>query len=264
MEATRKITRAMELVASSGLRKAQVQLLSSRPYFEALTDTLNRILAANRDFSSPYLRERPGGRVLYVVIAGDRGLAGGYNGNVLKRVCAEIPGKDAAVLPIGKKAADFCRARNIPVLTANWSVAADLGIDDCYSAAEDVCRGFLEGEFDEVYLAYTRFVSPLSQVPATKKLLPLTPEGEPGPFRCDTIYEPNPETVFAAIVPGYLGGILFGALCESRASEAAARRNAMDSATRNAEERITNLRLVFNRARQAAITQEITEIIAGS
>lgn len=264
MEATRKITRAMELVASSKLRKAQAQLLSSRPYFEALTDTLNRILAVNRDLSSPYLRVRPGNRVLYVVIAGDRGLAGGYNGNILKRVHEEIRDMDTVVLPIGRKAADFFRAQNIPILTEVSSVAADLGIDDCFSVAEHLCRGFLEGEFDEVHLAYTGFVSVLAQAPATRKLLPLTPEAANGPFRGDTIYEPDPETVFAAIVPGYLGGILYGALCESRAAEAAARRNAMDSATQNAEERIADLKLVFNRARQAAITQEITEIVAGA
>lgn len=264
MEATRKITRAMELVASSKLRKAQAQLINSRPYFEALTDTLNRILAVNRDFSSPYLRVRPGNRVLYVVIAGDRGLAGGYNGNILKRVHAEIQDMDAVVLPIGKKTADYFRAQNIPILTEASSVAAELGIDDCFSAAAHLSQSFLEGEFDEVRLAYTGFVSVLAQRPTTKILLPLTPEAVTGPFRCDTIYEPDPETVFAAIVPGYLGGILYGALCESRAAEAAARRNAMDSATQNADERIADLRLVFNRARQAAITQEITEIVAGS
>jgi len=266
MESTKQITKAMEMVAASKLRRAQAQIQNSRPYFNILSSTLNEIVENNRDFSSPYLKERPVNKVLYIVIAGDRGLAGGYNSNILKMVQSEIQGKDAVVLPIGKKSVDFFRSRRIPALTENYAEAADVGIGDCFSISKQLSKAFLNGEFDEIYVAYTNFVSVLSQVPATKKLLPLVPERseEKQPYRCDTVYEPGAEEVFASIVPEYLGGILYGALCESRAAEQAARRTAMDAATSNAEEMIAGLSLQFNRARQAAITQEITEIVAGS
>ena len=268
MESTKQITKAMEMVAASKLRRAQAQILSSRPYFEILYSTIQDITRNNKDFSSPFLKEREVKKVLYIVIAGDRGLAGGYNSNILKMVMSEIQDKDATVLPIGKKAVDFFKSKNVPSLTDIYAEAADVSIGDCFSISKQLSKAFLAGEFDEVCVAYTNFVSVLSQVPATMSLLPLRkpePEALPeGTRRCDTIYEGDPEEVFAAIVPEYLGGILYGALCESRAAEQAARRSAMDSATQNADEMIADLSLKFNRARQAAITQEITEIVAGS
>ncbi len=266
MESTKQITKAMEMVAASKLRRAQAQVLSSRPYFEILFSTINDIVDSNRDFSSPYLVERDAKKTLYVVIAGDRGLAGGYNSNILKMVMAEIEGKDAVVLPIGKKAVDFFKARRVPMLTANYAEAEAITIGDCFSVAKSLCKQYLNGEFDRIYVAYTNFVSVLSQTPGCLRLLPLLREntGREGTVRSDIIYEPNSLEVFDAIIPEYLGGVLYGALCESRASEQAARRTAMDSATQNAEEMIADLSLQFNRARQAAITQEITEIVAGS
>ena len=266
MESTKQITKAMEMVASSKLRRAQAQILSSRPYFNILSDTIGDIVASNRDFSSPYLQERPVKKVMYIVIAGDRGLAGGYNSNILKLVQSEIQGKDAVVLPVGKKAVDYFRSHKVPMMTETYSVAADIGIGDCFSIAKRLSQAYLDGEFDEIHVAYTNFISVLSQEPASRKLLPLTREqsSESKAPGSDTLYEPDAEHVFAAIVPEYLGGILYGALCESRASEHAARRTAMDAATSNADEMIADLSLKFNRARQAAITQEITEIVAGS
>ena len=265
MESTKQITKAMEMVAASKLRRAQAQVAASRPYFEILRDTIDDIVENNRDFSSPYLTVRPVKKVAYIVIAGDRGLAGGYNSNILKLVQSRIAGQDATVLPIGKKAVDFFRARKVPMLTENYAVAADMGIGDCFSVSKQLSKAFRNGEFDEVYVAYTNFVSVLSQTPAVMQLLPLVREQrkQEGPSR-DFLYEPDCTEVFDAIVPEYLGGILYGALCESRAAEQAARRTAMDSATSNAEDMIADLSLKFNRARQAAITQEITEIVAGS
>lgn len=266
MESTKQITKAMEMVAASKLRRAQAQIANSRPYFQILHSTIQDILRTNREFESAYLKQRPVKKVLYIVIAGDRGLAGGYNSNILKMVQSEVQGKDAVVLPIGKKAVDFFRARKIPALTEHYGEAADVSIGDCFSIAKQLCGGFLAGEFDEVRVAYTAFVSVLSQEPQSLALLPLTkPESqEDSSSRSQIIYERGSEEVFSAIVPEYLGGILYGALCESRASEQAARRSAMDSATQNADEMIADLSLKFNRARQAAITQEITEIVAGS
>ena len=268
MESTKQITKAMEMVAASKLRRAQAQITNSRPYFEILYTTIQDITRKNKDFSSPYLKKRDVKKVMYIVIAGDRGLAGGYNSNILKLVMTEIQGKDATVLPIGKKAVDYFKSKGIPSLTDIYAEAAGVSIGDCFSVAQQLSQAFLAGEFDEVHVAYTNFVSVLSQVPATMQLLPLEkPEAKPlpeGKRSSDTIYEHDPEEVFAAIVPEYLGGVLYGALCESRAAEQAARRAAMDSATQNADEMIADLSLKFNRARQAAITQEITEIVAGS
>ena len=267
MESTKQITKAMEMVAASKLRRAQTQVLSSRPYFEILYSAIANIVETNRETSSPYMIARPVKKTAYVVIAGDRGLAGGYNSNILKMVMSEIQGKDAVILPIGKKAVDFFRFRDVPLLTDQYAVAEDLTVGGCFSLSKELCKLFLSGEFDEIHVAYTNFVSVISQTPASLCLLPLVKQenGEPQAVTGgDILYEPDGETVLNAIVPEYLGGILYGALCESRAAEQAARRTAMDSATSNAEEMIDQLSLQFNRARQAAITQEITEIVAGS
>ena len=264
MESTKQITKAMEMVAASKLRHAQAQVTASRPYFEILYATIQDIVAHNSDFSSPYLMPRAGTKTLYVVIAGDRGLAGGYNSNILKLVMADAAEKEATVLPIGKKAIDFFRSRQLPMLSENHPIAAEVSIGDCFSIARLLCKAYLSGEFDAVYVAYTNFVSVLSQTPAVLKLLPLAAGNTDNQAPVDIIYEPDATEVFQRIVPEYVGGALYGALCESRASEQAARRTAMDSATKNAEDMIADLSLKFNQARQAAITQEITEIVAGS
>ena len=266
MEATRQITKAMEMVASSKLRRAQAQVLSSRPYFEALYATIHNIVDSNSDFSSPYLCPRQGNRHLYVVIAGDRGLAGGYNSNVTKLVLSDIAEKEATVLPIGKKAADFFSTRKIPTLSVGCGEAAAVTLGDCFTVAKQLSKLFLDGTFDEIHVAYTNFVSALSQTPTVLRLLPLVRQttGREGAAGSDIVYDPDSVSVFEAIIPEYLGGILYGALCECRAAEHSARRTAMDSATQNADEMIGQLSLEFNRARQASITQEITEIVAGS
>jgi F-type H+-transporting ATPase subunit gamma len=264
MQSTKQITKAMEMVAASKLRRAQNQVLSSRPYFETLYDTINQIVDTNQDFSSAYLTQRPVRKTAWIVIAGDRGLAGGYNSNVLKLSYGQMEEKNVSVLPIGKKTADFFRSKNVPILTEQYCEAEDISVGDCFSAAKILCRQYLAGEFDEVCIAYTNFVSVLSQTPATLRLLPLLRQEAQTRHCVEIIYEPSNVEVFDAIIPEYVGGILYGALCESRASEQAARRTAMDSATKNAEEMIDDLSLKYNRARQAAITQEITEIVAGS
>ena len=265
MESTKQITKAMEMVAASKLRQAQNRITASRPYFEILSNTISDIVATNRDFTSPYLRKREGNRVLFVVIAGDRGLAGGYNSNVIKLAVARMEGKEATVLPIGKKAVDYFRSKGYALLAESYAEAAEVDIGDCFSIAKLLSKVWLAGNFDEIHVAYTNFVSVLSQTADVRQLLPLIPEErEATESRCVTLYEPEPEEVFASIVPEYLGGIVYGTLCESRCAEQAARRTAMDSATSNAEDMIADLSLKYNRARQAAITQEITEIVAGA
>ena len=265
MESTKQITKAMEMVAASKLRHAQARVLNSRPYFEILYTAITDIVNSNSDFSSPYLTQREVKNSLFVVIAGDRGLAGGYNSNVLKTAAAQMEGKNVTVLPIGKKAVDFFRSRKTRLLTEQYAEAEELSIGDCFSIAKQLSNAYLNGEYDEIFVGYTNFVSVLSQTPATLRMLPLLQQpGKQTAAGADILYEPGSEEVFAAIVPEYLGGIIYGALCESRAAEQAARRTAMDSASQNADDMIAELSLKFNQARQAAITQEITEIVAGS
>lgn len=263
MESTRQITKAMEMVAASKLRHAQAQVLNARPYFETLYAAIRDIAASGAGEECAYFQKRGNGKRLYVVIAGDRGLAGGYNSNVLKLVLSDMADREATLLPIGRKSMDFFSGKKLPILTRNYGEAASVSIGDCFSVAKLLSKGFLAGEFDEIYVAYTEFVSVLSQTPKLLKLLPLTPEEQMGTVS-EMLYEPSPADVLKTIVPEYLGGVLYGVLCESRASEQAARRTAMDSATQNAEDMIADLSLKFNQARQAAITQEITEIVAGS
>ena len=263
MESTRQITKAMEMVAASKLRHAQAQVLNARPYFETLYETIHQIAASGCD-GSDYFCRRPTGKRLYVVIAGDRGLAGGYNSNILKLVLSQMADREASVLPIGKKAVDFFKTKGIDVLTESYAQAASVSIGDCFSVAKLVSKAYLAGQFDEIHVAYTNFVSVLSQTPDIMQLLPLVKKESGKTSGSDILYEPSAEEVFDAIIPEYLGGVLYGALCESRASEHAARRTAMDSATQNAEDMIADLSLKYNQARQAAITQEITEIVAGS
>jgi len=266
MESTKQITKAMEMVAASKLRRAQEQVLCSRPYFQTIYDTIEQIVNANRTISSPYLSCRTVKRTAWIVIAGDRGLAGGYNSNILKLAYDSMQDHPTVVVPIGKKAAEFFKLRGVSLFTEQYAEAEHMSVGDCFSIAKQLCKEFFAGRIDELWIGYTDFVSVLSQTPAVKQLLPLQPSDNSHQTASysEIVYEPNGEEVFEAIVPEYIGGFLYGALCEGRASEQAARRAAMDSATQNAEEMISNLSLKFNRARQAAITQEITEIVAGS
>ena len=236
MESTKQITKAMEMVAASKLRRAQAQVQSSRPYFEILYKTIQNILAQNQDAESVFLQPRAVKKSLFVVIAGDRGLAGGYNSNVLKMVVSQMADKDAVVLPIGKKAMDYFRSHHVPILNDSYGIAEDISVSDCFTVAKLLCKAYLNADVDEVFLAYTEFNSVLSQTATTMQMLPL--KAEPAADQSIIEYEPDSETVLGAIIPEYLGGIFYGALCESRASEQAARRTAMDSATQNAEEMI--------------------------
>ena len=266
VESTMQITKAMELVASSKLRRAKERVEHSRPYFETLYRTLDDIAAANTEFQSPYLTKREQKKVCYIVIAGDRGLAGGYNSNMFKAVAADAEGKDYCVLPIGKKAVEYYQHRGVPLVTDVFGIVGDLSVSDSFEISRMVCEKFLKGEFDAIKIGFTQFVSMLTQTAIVLPVLPFAvPEGaEPAKNRDLILYEPNSEAVFDAIIPEYLAGVVYGAMCEGVASELGARRTAMDSATKNAGEMISSLNLYYNRARQAAITQEITEIVAGA
>lgn len=264
VSSTMQITKAMELVATSKLRRAKERAQKSRPYFEILKETMDSIAKNNSDFSCVYTKKREGGKKCFVVIAGDRGLAGGYNSNVLKSV-SKIAGDDEyAVLPIGRKTGEYFTRRNIPLLSEEYMIAEDVSMADCGEIGLLLANKYEAGEFSEVYVVYTEFVSVLTQEPRAISVLPIVYEEEENKKGELMIYEPSAEAVFEKIVPQYISGIVYGGLCESSASEFAARRRAMESANKNAEEMIDALNLSYNRARQAAITQELTEIVSGA
>ena len=266
VESTMQITKAMELVASSKMRRAKERVEHSRPYFETLYESLTKIAAADPRARNPYLRREDIKRTLLVVIAGDRGLAGGYNANVFKQAdAAEGP---VTVLPIGKRSAEYFAHHGAGLFTPEVLMAADVSVSECFTLSHQITEGFLKGEYDAVKLCYTRFDSMMTQTATTLEVLPLTIEPTEAQKaearRSQILYKPSCEEVFGAIIPEYVAGVLYGAVCESVASELAARRTAMDAATKNAGEMIEHLNLYYNRARQAAITQEITEIVAGA
>ena len=266
VESTMQITKPMELVASSKMRRAKERVEHSRPYFEALYESLTKIAAADPRARNPYLRRDDIKRTLLVVIAGDRGLAGGYNANVFKQAdAAEGP---VTVLPIGKRSAEYFAHHGAGLFTPEVLMAADVSVSECFTLSHQITEGFLKGEYDAVKLCYTRFDSMMTQTATTLEVLPLTIEPTEAQKaearRSQILYKPSCEEVFGAIIPEYVAGVLYGAVCESVASELAARRTAMDAATKNAGEMIEHLNLYYNRARQAAITQEITEIVAGA
>ena len=266
VQSTMQITKAMELVASSKMRRAKERVEHSRPYFETLHETLTKIAAADPRARNPYLRRDEVKRTLLIVIAGDRGLAGGYNSNVLKQAGAEEG--EVLVLPIGKRSAEYFVHHEVPLFTQEVLLAADVSVGECFQLSRQITEGYLKGEYDAVKICYTRFDSMMTQTAATMEVLPLsiepTEQQKADARRSQILYKPSSEEVFSAIIPEYVAGIVYGAVCESVASELAARRTAMDAATKNAGEMIDHLNLYYNRARQAAITQEITEIVAGA
>ena len=267
VQSTMQITKAMELVASSKLRKAKERAEVCRPYFETMHQTLADIAQGNTDFSSVYARESGNEKRCYVLIAGDRGLAGGYNTNLFKCLEAASVNQDFLVLPIGKKAVEYSKRNGFACVTESFGEIADVSVADCFEMANLLCGEFKKGEFGHIDLCYTKFVSMLSQQPSAIPVLPLkdlTDKQDTKSIRNLILYEPDASEVFDAIVPEYLAGLIYGAVCESVASELAARRTAMEAATNNAEEMIEKLNLHYNRARQASITQEITEIVGGA
>ena len=269
VQSTMQITKAMELVASSKLRKAKERAEVCRPYFQTLHQTLKDIAAGNTDFSSVYAKKASSEKCCYGVIAGDRGLAGGYNANLFKCLEADSAGKDYVVLPIGKKAVEYFQRKGIECVTEAFAEIADVSVADCFEMANLLCTEFKKGTFGHIDLCYTKFVSMLSQQPDAMPVLPLMDLKEEGEKKEQAVrnlilYEPDAAEVFDAVVPEYVAGLIYGAVCESVASELAARRTAMEAATSNAEEMIEKLNLHYNRARQASITQEITEIVGGA
>ncbi len=250
VDSTLHLTRAMGLVASSKIRRATMRMNDSREYTAAM-DEVFRLLKASPDCAkSPYMTPKGSGSKV-IVIAGDRGLAGGYNANVF-RLAATLG--QAEFLPIGKRACDR--------FGEGFASSEKFAAADAKKLADQLCAGFVAGEFERLGILYTRYCSMMTQEATLLWVLPLEKSAENG--GASAIFEPDERTVLDAAVPTYVSGMLVACVRESFASEVAARRMAMDSAGKNAQEMIDRLQLQYNRARQNSITQEITEIVAGS
>ncbi len=248
---TMQLTNAMGLVASSKIRRANQSMLAGRDYAAALEETVS-VLASDREcLKSPYMKEREPLRTKIIIIAGDRGLAGGYNANVF-RLAAEYP--DAEFIPIGKRA---CEKYDVP-----HNSSEHFSFEEAARLADELCSDFAAEKFDRLGIISTKYHSVMSQEAYIRWILPL--KGKGGNGGSGMIFEPDCITVLNNAVREYVAGIITVCARESFASEVAARRMAMDSASKNASQMIDNLQLEYNRARQGAITQEITEIVAGS
>lgn len=265
VESTKQITKAMELVSSSKFRKAKEKAETSRPYFNTLYGTVQDIAKNANGSKNEFLEERKVNNICYIVIAGDRGLAGGYNSNVFKSVMSHNKLGKAKVVSVGKKAKEFLTKRNYELIDSIETVE-DALYEDASRVANKVMEAYKNGEVDEVNLVYTEFVSALTQEPKLIKLLPVTVDKnkEEKKSRVTVQYLPSASSVLGYVLPKYIAGSIHGAIAESYASEQAARRTAMESATDNANEMISKLELSYNRARQAAVTQEISEIVGGA
>ena len=262
VEGTMQITKAMELVATSKLRRAKETVERTRPFYQVLGNAIDDIISLSDDSELHWFNNNGSDKTLFIVFAGDRGLAGGYNSNIFKLVEKLSDGKKAIWLPIGKKAVEYAKHRNYSILTDSFAEASDQGVGSILTLGKIITNGFTNGEYGEVVLVFTEFVSMMTQKPVYEYILPLkrTTASNKIDFETDC----NPNEMLNTIVPQYIGGVLYSALCESLASESGARRMAMNSANKNAEEIIGTLMLHYNRVRQAAITQEITEIVSGA
>lgn len=250
VNSTRQLTNAMGLVASSKIRRAGEAMRKGRDYADALDSSLQALTADRECQKSPYMQQRSGGRVRLVVIAGDRGLAGGYNANVF-RLAAEIA--DAEVIPIGKRA---CEKYGVPVNSSER-----YSFEEAAALADRLCADFADGAYDRLGILSTDYHSVMTQEAVIRWILPFEASGASA---AGMIFEPDPLTVLNNVAREYVAGKIMAAVRESFASEVAARRMAMDSAGKNAQQMLDDLQLRYNRARQGAITQEITEIVAGS
>ncbi|MFZ7119676.1 MAG: ATP synthase F1 subunit gamma [Eubacteriaceae bacterium] len=270
---TKQITHAMELVASSKLRKARQKAEGRRAYFETMLTSIQELAAESDGVNSIFLEKSEGKKKAYIVITADRGLAGGYNSNVIRSVASSIEDKkDSSLITVGSRGRDYFKKRDYNIISEYIGITEQPSFHDAKGIGEAVTDLFKEKQVDEVYLAYTKFVSTISQKPELIKLLPLNKEDlnkEEEIENDDDIplimqYEPSIEGLLAYLIPKYITSTIYGAMIESSASEQGARRMAMESATENANDMIDVLTLHYNRARQAQITQELTEIIGGA
>ncbi len=268
---TRKVTRALEMVSASKIRKAQERMKASRPYARAMRQVIGHLAQANSEFRHPYLVERSEiKRVGYIIVSSDRGLAGGLNNNLFRRLLGEIrkhheAGAQVDVVTIGQKASVFFRRIKVDMVASVSHLGDSPHVEQLIGVIKTMLDAYSSGKVDKVFLCYNSFVNTMTQRAAFDQLLPLPPsDGAVAQHEWDYIYEPDAETVLEHVLTRYIESLVYQAVMENIASEHAARMVAMKAASDNANKLIDTLNLVYNKARQAAITQEISEIVGGA
>ena len=270
IQSTQQITKAMKLVSTVKLQKARGRAENSKAYFEYMYKTVTSMLAKAGDVDHPYLKGGNSDNIGIVVITSNRGLAGGYNANIVRMIIAsEFPKEKVRLYTVGRKGADGLARKGYTIAADYSDVIDEPTFADAKEMGKQLLTDFANGEIGEIYVAYTEFKNTVSHIPKLMKLLPVNPEDlQAEQEEQDELalmnFEPNEEEAISLLIPKYLTSILYGAFVEAVASENGARMQAMDAATNNAEEIINDLELKYNRARQGAITQELTEIIAGA
>lgn len=265
---TGQITKAMKLVSTVKLQKAKARAESNKPYFTMLYDTIRSILGRTGKIDHRYLKENDSSKKAVIAITSNRGLAGGYNNNIVKEIVAAFTPEETDIYAVGKKGMDGLLRKGFNIVEDYSEVMNDPLYADAIYIGKNVLASYENGEVGEIYLAYTSFKNTVVQEPKLIKLLPINVDEIMQDMEIDVLtpmnYEPEAEEALDMIIPKYMNNIIFGAFVEAVASENGARMQAMDSATKNAEDMIADLSLKYNRARQGAITQELTEIIAGA
>ncbi|MEW6661874.1 MAG: ATP synthase F1 subunit gamma [Bacillota bacterium] len=267
IKSTQQITKAMKMVAAAKLRKAQAAVTAARPYVAKLHEVMDRLLAGT-EYNHWMMEERPKSRVGYAVITADRGLCGGYNANIIRLAEQQLKQtpEGAAVVAVGKRGNDYFRRRQVEIERCYEDLGDNPSFIQARELTRELVRLFKEGYFDVVYLVYNKFISAIRHQPVVVQLLPIIPapgEGKEGE-ETEYLYEPSQAGVLDQLLPRYVEVMVYQALLEAKASEHGARMTAMSSATDNAAEMIDKLTLSFNRARQAAITKEINEVVGGA
>lgn len=266
IQSTQQITKAMKLTSTVKLQKAKARAEQCKPYFDIMYETVHAMLAKSGNIDHPYLKAKTSGKTAVIVITSNRGLAGGYNNNIIKLVTGlEIPKDDIVLYTVGSKGRESLARRGYEVKADYSDIVENPEYSDASIISRELLKSFEAGEIKEIYLAYTFFKNTVSHEPRLIQLLPVEMDEEV--VENDNVpmnYEPEEEEALDMIIPKYITSIVYGALMQAVASENGARMQAMDSATSNAEEMIDSLSLLYNRARQGSITQELTEIIAGA
>ncbi|HHZ16114.1 MAG TPA: ATP synthase F1 subunit gamma [Peptococcaceae bacterium] len=266
VKSTQQITKAMKMVSAAKLRRTQTATVSSRPYAHKLEEVLERIVASAGETKHPLMLERPVQSVAIILVTADRGLAGGYNANVIRKgllEAARFGDTEVSFFAVGRKGRDFLRRRNKKIDVEIIGVKDVPTFMEAQNIAQKAVDGFLGGTYDAVYVVYQEFITAVQQRPVIKQLLPIPYEKEEKE-EVEYLYEPGPQDVLGILLPKYINNTVYHILMETKASEHGARMAAMGSATDNASEMIDKLTLSYNRSRQAAITREISEIVGGA
>lgn len=268
-KSTQKTTKAMQMVSSSKFRRAEQNAKAYVPYMQKVQDVVAAIAGGTNDVSHPMLTARPVKKTAYLVIGSDRGLAGGYNSSILRQAQRDIDERhrskdEYVILAVGRKVRDYFVKRDHNVIAEVVGLSDQPSFADIKEIARKAVGMFADGTFDEVHLYYTHFVSAISQEVTKQKLLPLTDIAPASGATASYEFEPSAEAILEVLLPQYAESLIYGAILDGKASEHSARMTAMKNATDNAKDIISDLSLQYNRARQAAITQEITEIVGGA